>query len=171
MAKSPDRILAQLYAHAHSRGVKVLDRGYGHFQLQGPYLLVNYYPFSAKRTAYVAGTTEGVPDCDVTKAVAMARNIPKLTGVKAKRSKNSRKIRYRMLQGRTWAQCHWCKARIDLSTSTLDHIIPLGRGGLDNANNRVLACEPCNQRRGHRMPETKLRPTEVKDSKSVKIEV
>jgi 5-methylcytosine-specific restriction endonuclease McrA len=45
--------------------------------------------------------------------------------------------------------------KLTLDTSTMDHVIPLHRGGLDNANNRVLACEPCNSKRGHDMPELK----------------
>lgn len=166
MIKSQAEILQQLRDVAARRGVQMHNLGDGHIQLQGPHLLVNYYPFSKKRTAYVAGTTEGVPNCDATKAVAMARNIPKLTGVKAKRSKNSRVIRYRMLAGREEAPCHWCQTLVNLDTSTIDHVIPLGRGGLDNPNNRVLACKPCNDRRGHTMPETKKWPAEQAISKT-----
>lgn len=152
------KILTSLHDAAGRRGVTVRDFGNGHFQLQGPHLLVNYYPFSEKKTAYVSGTTEGIPNCDVQRAVAMARNVPKLTGVKAKRSKNSRTIRFRILRGAITCKCHWCPTIIDLDTSTIDHVIPLGRGGLDNANNRVLACKPCNSKRGHKMPELKQWP-------------
>jgi len=41
-------------------------------------------------------------------------------------------------------------------TATLDHVIPISRGGLNNANNYVIACEPCNSERGNNMPEVKL---------------
>lgn len=65
-------ILTQLAQAAEKCGVQVINRGNGHFQLQGPHLLVNYYPLSKNRTAYVAGTKKGMPNCDAQQAVAMA---------------------------------------------------------------------------------------------------
>jgi hypothetical protein len=116
---------------------------------------VNYYPLSKKRTAYVAGTTFGKTHVTPEQAVAMAFVPPPIPPrqLREKRKGNSRAIRARML--RKSHKCHWCKKPLSINTSTIDHVIPLHRGGLDNANNRVLACEPCNRERGHAMPELK----------------
>lgn len=38
-------------------------------------------------------------------------------------------------------------------TATLDHVIPLSRGGADHWENTVAACEPCNREKGNSLPE------------------
>lgn len=42
---------------ATQRGLTVEDHGNGHFQILGGSCLVNYYPLSKRRSAYIAGTT------------------------------------------------------------------------------------------------------------------
>ena len=36
-----------------------------------------------------------------------------------------------------------------LETATVDHVIPLARGGSNADDNLVLACDPCNKEKGH----------------------
>lgn len=154
MKRDPSSVLLfDLRAAAKARGADVQDKGGGHFHIRGR-LLVNYYPFSKKRSAYVAGTTRAEVSVSPTQAVAMAFEAPPLapSSNKDKRSKKSRRIRERMI-ARGCVHCHWCRAPLDINNSTIDHVIPIARGGLDNDNNRVLACEPCNKARGHAMPE------------------
>ncbi|SCB53453.1 HNH endonuclease [Bradyrhizobium yuanmingense] len=59
-------------------------------------------------------------------------------------------------------QCTYCKretrpARLvrlnDPLTRTDDHVVPLGRGGLDTKENRVPACLRCNSIKGDMMPD------------------
>jgi hypothetical protein len=140
---------------ASKRGLRVIDRGQGHLQIAGGPLLVNYYPLAKKRSAYVAGTTGRRVNVTPEQAIEMAFAPPSLTGISRRddRGGNYRSARKKML--RKDNRCHWCKIKLTLDTSTMDHVIPLHRGGLDNANNRVLACEPCNTKRGHEMPELK----------------
>jgi hypothetical protein len=46
-------------------------------------------------------------------------------------------------------RCVWCGCSFsDENPSTLDHLIPVGWGGRNYFENTVLACEPCNHRRG-----------------------
>lgn len=71
---------------------------------------------------------------------------------RVKRKQNYKKVRAAMHR-RGLNSCHWCGKPLTLETSTLDHVIPLYRGGLDHDNNRVLACHECNHDRGHEMPE------------------
>lgn len=60
------------------------------------------------------------------------------------------------LQTKAWfdAQkkvCHWCgKKCADLPT--IDHVIPLARGGMHEARNLVIACKPCNSRKHAKDP-------------------
>lgn len=148
MSKSFD-IFMEIVARA---GLTALDRGNGHWQITGGAMLVNYYP--QRGTIYVAGTVGKVRG-GIQKAIAAAKNPPKMIA-KCSRdgwSSNSRRIRRRLLKRSS--ACHWCGIALTLDTSTIDHRIPLSRGGLDNDNNRVLACEPCNTHRGSDMPELK----------------
>jgi transcription elongation factor Elf1 len=144
--------LKQTVKLAKEHGVEVVERPNGHLQLKGD-LLVNYYPDSKNKTAYVAGTTGGKKGVLPETAIGMCFRAPELSPGQRKdaRGKDSRRKRQALLK--KMCHCHWCGKHIDIDTSTLEHIIPLHRGGLDNANNRTLACYDCNNGRGHDMPE------------------
>lgn len=128
-------------------------------------MLVNYYPFGRKGpTYYVAGTVKGnrisAHSLDAVIAAASKRPDPVEPNEKARRRKKYKV--YKQWKERQCAKsphCHWCGCKVwlirrpDVPLATVDHKIPLHRGGLDQANNWVLACEPCNARRGHDMPE------------------
>ena len=58
----------------------------------------------------------------------------------------------RQIAKRDGARCHYCKREAKPADLTLDHVIPLSRGGQDRLDNLVLACFPCNIRKGHAMP-------------------
>ena len=133
----------------HEKGATLQDKGNGHFQIRGR-LLVNYYPFSKLGSAYVAGTAKAATQVTPSKAVTMAFEAPQLPE-KTKRRRSYKAQRERLLKKHP--HCHWCNAKLSAETATLEHIIPLSRGGLDNANNWALACEPCNQSRDSDMPE------------------
>ena len=140
---------------AKKRGVKVVDRGSGHLQIVGGPLLVNYYPLAKKHSAYVAGTIGRKVGVTPEQAVEMAFIPPSVVphSQREERRGNYRSTRKKMLK---WSnKCHWCKKILTLDTSTLDHKIPLALGGLDNKNNWVLACKPCNHDRGSEMTELK----------------
>ncbi len=62
-------------------------------------------------------------------------------------------------RGERVAACAYCgttKGRIDV-----DHILPRSRGGTDAWNNLVLACVPCNERKGDRTPEEAGMPLQL----------
>lgn len=48
-------------------------------------------------------------------------------------------------------QCQYCAKRP--KELTVDHVIPLSRGGRDDFLNTVACCRPCNQRKGARTPQ------------------
>jgi len=40
--------------------------------------------------------------------------------------------------------CHWCKSYTEPELRTMDHIVPLAKGGLHDISNLVMACRACN---------------------------
>ena len=48
-----------LEALAKKRGLRIEERGLGHYQIIGGSCLVNYYPQSKRRSAYIAGSRAG----------------------------------------------------------------------------------------------------------------
>jgi 5-methylcytosine-specific restriction endonuclease McrA len=45
----------------------------------------------------------------------------------------------------TGGHCHYCKKKLSIEESTLDHKVPKSQGGKLTKKNAVLACLPCNQ--------------------------
>lgn len=44
--------------------------------------------------------------------------------------------------------CFYCRRLFSYAELTLDHLVPRVRGGRDTPDNLLLACEPCNVRKG-----------------------
>lgn len=63
-------------------------------------------------------------------------------------SKFSRDSVYARDRGR----CQYCQEPLSRREGTFDHILPKSRGGETRWENIVLACRPCNQRKGSRTP-------------------
>ena len=49
-------------------------------------------------------------------------------------------------------RCVYCATRLDQRTATLDHVIPVARGGAHDIGNLVSACAPCNRLKGDLLP-------------------
>ena len=49
-------------------------------------------------------------------------------------------------------QCQYCGKRLPTARLSLDHVTPRSRGGKSTWTNVVAACNPCNTRKGGRMP-------------------
>ena len=49
-------------------------------------------------------------------------------------------------------ECHYCRKRFPASKLTMDHIVPLSRGGTSIRGNIVPACENCNKTKRHLTP-------------------
>ena len=48
--------------------------------------------------------------------------------------------------------CHYCRRRIPPGELTMDHIVPLIRGGKSGRGNTVPACKDCNSRKRYLLP-------------------
>jgi 5-methylcytosine-specific restriction protein A len=48
--------------------------------------------------------------------------------------------------------CHYCGQPTPARDLTMDHIVPLARGGRSTKGNLVPACKDCNNRKKHLLP-------------------
>ena len=48
--------------------------------------------------------------------------------------------------------CHYCRQLVGHRSLTMDHIVPLGRGGRSTRGNVVPACKDCNTRKKALVP-------------------
>lgn len=65
----------------------------------------------------------------------------------------------RQLRGSQWWQrrcakgrCYYCGAATDPADLTMDHIVPLSRGGKSTKSNIVPACKTCNTKKKQLLP-------------------
>lgn len=65
-------------------------------------------------------------------------------------------------------QCQYCGNKVTRPEATYDHVHPRSQGGGTHWENIVIACVPCNQRKGGRTPDQakmKLKTVPVKPTK------
>ncbi len=48
--------------------------------------------------------------------------------------------------------CHYCGKKVGTENLTMDHVVPVVRGGSSTKGNVVPACEACNQRKHAKTP-------------------
>jgi len=73
--------------------------------------------------------------------------------IKRERDKSRELRRSRWWQNRlALGLCHWCGGRFPAEELTMDHVIPLTRGGKGSRNNVVPACKECNSRKKYLLP-------------------
>lgn len=47
--------------------------------------------------------------------------------------------------------CYYCEKRFDKALLTMDHVVPLARGGKSTKKNCVVACKECNTDKGNKL--------------------
>ncbi len=48
--------------------------------------------------------------------------------------------------------CHYCNQKFLSKDLTMDHLVPLARGGMSTKGNLVTACQPCNENKKLKTP-------------------
>ena len=81
---------------------------------------------------------DGVDDDVVRKEKAKARELRK-----------SRWWRNKLDKGR----CYYCNKPTSPSELTMDHVVPIARGGVSAKNNLVACCKDCNNRKRIMLPQ------------------
>ena len=69
---------------------------------------------------------------------------------------------------RDYGQCQYCGKAVTRPEATYDHVLPRSQGGGTHWENIVIACVPCNQRKGGRTPDQarmKLKVVPVKPTR------
>lgn len=73
--------------------------------------------------------------------------------IKRERDKSREFRRSRWWQNRlALGRCHWCGGTFRPDELTMDHVIPLSRGGKASRNNLVPACKQCNSNKKYLLP-------------------
>ena len=67
---------------------------------------------------------------------------------KSRELRKSRWWKNRVALGR----CHWCGKQFTAEELTMDHIVPVTRGGKASRNNVVPSCRECNSRKKYLLP-------------------
>ncbi|HPI41770.1 MAG TPA: HNH endonuclease [Pseudobdellovibrionaceae bacterium] len=68
---------------------------------------------------------------------------------KAKSQILRKSLWWRQVKGR--GICHHCHQKFPPEELTMDHLIPIARGGKSNKKNCVPSCKECNTEKGHRL--------------------
>lgn len=83
---------------------------------------------------------------------ALKDEIKRNNSGKIKRKQYSQTVR-KMIYNNADGRCQLCGRKILYSDASLDHIIPLALGGLDDLSNIQLCCIPCNKLKNNILPE------------------
>jgi len=67
------------------------------------------------------------------------------------KARNLRKTRW-WQQKTASGTCHYCGGKVGFKNLTMDHIIPLARGGRSTRDNLVPCCKECNNRKKNSLP-------------------
>lgn len=64
----------------------------------------------------------------------------------------------RLRESAWWARriekgvCHYCQRKVGRAQLTMDHVVPLSRGGKSSKGNIVPACKECNNKKKYLLP-------------------
>ena len=76
--------------------------------------------------------------------------------MRCKHSKNIPPMGMRLTKRNLWkrddGRCQYCNVGLSMENATLDHVFPKSRGGKHDWENLVLACGPCNLKKGSKTP-------------------
>ena len=66
-------------------------------------------------------------------------------------SSKQTKAKRKKLISKFGKRCFWCHCKLSENQLTIDHIIPISKGGSNNLENLLPACFPCNNNRGNKL--------------------
>lgn len=64
-------------------------------------------------------------------------------------SHQKRELKDRLFRGKQQRRCCFCQRMLNRCEATLEHIIPLSKGGNWHITNLDISCKKCNQKRGN----------------------
>lgn len=139
--------IGQLSFFADLKAVKMKVCTAHHIQLHGKYL-VNVYPTTGR--IYIQGMNYSARIFDHVEAVDYATGDRFPTGIEAPARKAMTAKKRFLWQSSGSKKCGICLQPIaTYEQATVDHKIPLSRGGSNRMDNLQLAHEECNQKKGN----------------------
>ena len=144
--------------HLEPKGFTVRPCAVGHVQVRGTEYVVNAHKKDdGSWTLFVNGMHKG-RSIDASRLLAVLEDAARGGIAAAPLRKTGRAIRGgRRTRLRMWRKdrrCYYCKRELALAETTLDHRIPLAKGGADRPDNFVLSCRECNANKADAMPHT-----------------
>ena len=132
----------------HYVDVDITEKGSGHYQIFG-LITVNHYPFSKNMTAYISGCRKGAKNITQQMAIDMALHPDQSTHLSPTKRKGSYKQMVNKMYKRG-CKCGICGVKFKCrEEATLDHRIPLSKGGANKRCNYQLAHGECNRIKGN----------------------
>jgi len=81
--------------------------------------------------------------------------VPEVSDEEARRERNAAQL----LRASAWwkrkcsrGRCYYCNAQVHPKELTMDHIVPIIRGGKSIRSNIVAACKECNNKKKYLLP-------------------
>jgi hypothetical protein len=144
----------KMKALAEKNGLELKKCSPYHFHLRGVFLL-NVYPTTG--SVYVQGSNNKTQFDTLDFLIKLANGEVDLEGVvRGKRPNNSSRNKRKGLWAKGVKSCFVCgKDFTDFEETTLEHKVPLFKGGSNREDNLSLSHEKCNQDRGNSLSVTK----------------
>jgi 5-methylcytosine-specific restriction endonuclease McrA len=125
--------------------------------LSHAYEPVAHVPWQRAITLLFEGKVEVVEEYEnrSVRSVTLEIKIPAV--IRFLRAVHSRKRAIKFSRENVYARdsgrCQYCNKRVPRPEATYDHVTPRSQGGQTTWENVVIACTPCNQRKGGRTPQ------------------
>jgi 5-methylcytosine-specific restriction endonuclease McrA len=108
-------------------------------------------------TLWVSGRVEVIEAYDDRRVQSPAKafDMPSIVRyIRGRRPYRQMRVKFSKptVYARDKGHCQYCGANLRLSEATFDHVVPRSRGGATSWENVVIACRPCNQRKGNKTP-------------------
>lgn len=118
---------------------------------------INRVPWEQAITLILAGEVEVIEEYDdhLVRSVSLSFKMPSVVRFFKMVSGRRRKVKFNRsnVYQRDGGCCQYCGNRVKLKDFTYDHVLPRAQGGTTRWENIVVACTPCNQKKGGRTPE------------------
>jgi len=128
-------------------GYQVIRLSEYHYQTRNLGFIFNIYP--NRRTIYINGMTSGMRYHGYTDLISIL-NLNGIQAVRHKRKQNLTGHKIRMY--RSSQICWLCNSKIEMiEEASVDHAIPLDKGGSNRADNLRLAHKSCNFKKANQI--------------------
>lgn len=117
-----------------------------HWQVIGGKYLVNYFHGKRGPSVHIAKTNHAIAGSDEV-AIRSTNELPGEISVSKRKCAGYKKYKHRLFKKSKL--CALCKKSVTFEEASVDHIIPISKGGANNPNNYQLSHKECNLKKGN----------------------